>query len=307
MDLGRRAFVTASLIPVLLPNMAFAAPTAPNPLLYRISGGKGAAYLLGAAEATDNGWFVPKIAKALDAADVLWLETPPGSTTAAAEGQPPNPDPALQRIFTERGFDRQHDLFETLPPELSRRTLTWAQKLAVPREELAQMRPWFVRITLQQAFASQRQASATSGAKLVSPERIVLERARQRRIPIESEYPTLADLIRFFANLPPAAQPQYVQELLDYFDRDAAGENDSGKYGWIAGQPDPRSLEEQRERTPELYRAMHIERNAWWTGRIEGMLEDGRTAFILLGMNHTLGPDSIQANLAKRGLPIETL
>lgn len=307
MGLARRAFVTASLITMLTPKFAFAAPPAPNPLLYRVRRGKGAAYLLGAAEATDNGWFVPKIAGALAAADVLWLETPPGSTTAAAEGQQPKPDPALQRIFTEQGFDREHDLFETLPPELSRRTLQWAQKLSLPREQLMHMRPWFARITLQQAFASQRQATATSGAKLVSPERIVLERARQRRMRVESEYPTLADLIRFFADLPAPAQPQYVEELLDYFDKDAAGENDSGKYGWIVGQPDPRSLNEQRERTPDLYRAMHIERNAWWTGRIEGMLEDGRTAFIFLGMNHTLGPDSIQANLARRGLPVETL
>jgi uncharacterized protein len=114
-------------------------------------------------------------------------------------------------------------------------------------------------------------------------------------------------LIRFFANLPPAAQPQYMQELLDYFDRDAKGENDGGKFGWIAGHPDPRSLEEQRERTPDLYRAMHIERNAWWTGRIEGLLAEGRSAFILIGQNHTLGPDSIQANLTRRGLPVETL
>ena len=113
--------------------------------------------------------------------------------------------------------------------------------------------------------------------------------------------------IRQVAALPDPAQGQYVQELLDYFDRDAAGEHDAGKYGWITGHPDPRSLNEQRERTPDLYRAMHIERKAWWTGRIEGFLEAGRTVFILIGMNHTLGPDSIQANLARRGLTVESV
>jgi uncharacterized protein YbaP (TraB family) len=307
MMLSRRAFVAASILPLLVPKLAFAADEQANPLLYRVRRGKGTAYLLGVFEAKDDGWFVPKIATALDAADVLWLETPPGSTTAAAEGQQAAPDPELQRIFTEQGFDREHDLCGTLPAKLSRRTLDWAQRLQLPREELAPMRPWFARITLQQAFASRRQAAAASDEKLVSPERIVLDRARRRGTAIESEYATLADLIRFFAGLRGPAQPQYLEELLDYFDRDAAGENDTGKYGWITGHPDPRSLDEQRERTPDLYRAMHIERNAWWTGRIEGLLADGRTAFILIGMNHTLGPDSIQANLARRGLTVETL
>jgi uncharacterized protein YbaP (TraB family) len=307
MKLDRRAFIAASAFSALAPALARAAEP-PNPLLYRVQRGSGATYILGAAEATDNGWFVPKIAAALDAADVLWLETPPGSTTAAAEGQPPPPpDPALQKIFAERAFDREHDLFEVLPPAISQRTLDWARKLSLPREQLAPRRPWFARIALQQAYASQRQAKAAAGEKLVTPERIVIERARQRQIPIQSEYATIADLLRFFAALPDPAQGQYVQELLDYFDRDAAGENDAGKYGWITGHPDPRSLNEQRERTPDLYRAMHIERNAWWTGRIEGFLEAGRTAFILIGMNHTLGPDSIQANLARRGLTVESV
>ena len=163
MKLDRRAFIAASAFSALAPALARAAEP-PNPLLYRVQRGGGTTYILGAAEATDNGWFVPKIAAALDAADVLWLETPPGSTTAAAEGQtPPPPDPALQKIFAERAFDREHDLFEVLPPAISQRTLDWARKLSLPREQLAPRRPWFARIALQQAYASQRQAKAAAG------------------------------------------------------------------------------------------------------------------------------------------------
>jgi uncharacterized protein len=141
----------------------------------------------------------------------------------------------------------------------------------------------------------------------VSPERIVIDRARQRQIPIEAEYATLTALIRSFATLPEPAQAQYVEELLDYFDRDAAGTNDAGKYGWTTGHPSTLALDQQRVRTPDLYRAMHVVRNAWWTGRIEGLLADGRRAFVLIGQNHTVGPDSLQANMAKRGLVVETL
>src|SRR3569623_2832931 len=151
------------------------------------------------------------------------------------------------------------------------------------------MRPWFARSTILQAYASQRQAKAPVGQKLIFPERVVIERARARGIPIQSEYATLADLLRSFADLQDAAQAQYLEELFDYFDRDAAGTNDAGKYGWITGQPSTVAIDQQRERTPDLYRAMHVERNSWWTGRIEGMLAAGGTAFIMIGGNHVLG------------------
>jgi uncharacterized protein YbaP (TraB family) len=311
MRLDRRGFIVSVAVAGLsAPTLAHAATSAAGPILHRVRHGSGTIFMVGYSDATDNGWFVPKIASALDTATVLWLETPPGSQAAATEGQAtaaPPPDPELTRIFTERAFDRSRDLFAVLPVETSRRTREWAARVGVARDTLAPMRPWFARITIQQAYAAQKQAAAAEGAKLVSPERIVVDRARQRGIPVESEYPTIAHLFRFFAELPDPAQAQYLDELFDYFDRDAAGRNDEGKYGWITGHPSSVSLDEQRERTPDLYRAMHIERNAWWCGRIEGMLAAGQTAFLMLGQNHTLGPDSVQANLARRGFSVERL
>ena len=98
----RREFlqVTALLTgAMVLPLPARAA--AGEPILYRIQQGGGTVHILGFAEATDTSWFVPKIAAALDSADALWLETPPGSATAAAEGSgaAPPPDPRLERLF----------------------------------------------------------------------------------------------------------------------------------------------------------------------------------------------------------------
>ena len=312
MKLDRRNFVHGSLLlaaTAMLPAGARAATRAGEPILYRVTGGAGTVHVLGAAEATSNDWFVPKIAAALDAADVLWLETPPGTATAAAEGQAtaPPPDPELQRVFATQAFDREHDLFEILPPAISQRTALWADKLKLARETLSPMRPWFARITIQQAYASQRQAKAAEGEKLVYPERVVTDRMRQRGRPIEAEYASIGALMRFFADLPEAAQGQYLEELFDYFDRDATATNDAEKYGWIIGKSSTVSITQQRERTPDLYRAMHVERNAWWTGRIEGMLAAGGNSFIMIGNNHVLGPDSIPAVMRKRGLPVEEL
>lgn len=312
MKIERRQFMRGGVLlagAMILPTAARAAAAAGEPVLYRVAKGQGTVYVLGFAEATDNSWYVPKITQALDAADVLWLETPPGSATAAAEGQagPPPADPVLLQVFSEKAFDKTHDLFAILPPAVSERTAFWAGKLKVARETLAPMRPWFARITIQQAFASQRQDKAAEGKKLVFPERLTVDRARQRGIPIQAEYASIGELMRFFADLPEAAQSQYLEELFDYFDRDEAGTNDAGKYGWITGQSSMVSIDQQRERTPDLYRAMHVERNAWWTGRIEGMLERGGTSFIMIGNNHVLGPDSIPMTMRRRGLPVEEL
>lgn len=313
MEIDRRDFVRGSLLAagsVALPSALRAAAQTGEPVLYRVAKGSGTVYVLGYAEATDNDWFVPKIAAALDAADVLWLETPPGTGAAAAEGQAsstPPADPELQRLFTVDAFDRAHDLFERLPPAVSARTRRWADELKIARATVSPMRPWFARITIQQAYASQRQVSAAQGQKLVSPERVVIDRARQRGIAIQSEYMTLAGLFSFYARLPDAAQSQYLEELFDYFDRNQGGADDSGKYGWITGHSSMVSIDQQRERTPDLYRAMHVERNAWWTGRIEGMLAAGGTSFVMIGNNHVLGPDSIPANMQRRGLPVQTL
>ena len=306
----RREFlqVTALLTgAMVLPLPARAA--AGEPILYRIQQGGGTVHILGFAEATDTSWFVPKIAAALDSADALGLETPPGSATAAAEGSgaAPPPDPRLERLFAEEAVDPAADLFAVLPPEVAARTAFWADKLNIGRATLSPMRPWYARITIQQAYAAQRQAAAAPGQKLVYPERAVIDRARERSIPILSEYPTIADLLRFFARLPPAAQSQYLVELFDYFDRDVAATNDRSKYGWMIGEPSTASIDQQRTATPDLYRAMHVERNAWWAGRIEGMLANGGSSFVMIGGNHVLGPDAIPRHLADRGLAVETL
>lgn len=310
-DLNRRwviAALAALAVQSPLSRMALAAVQAEGePVLVRVARGSGVIHILGYAEATDNSWFVPKIARTLEEANVLWLETPPGSGAAAAEGQAAAPDPELARVFSELAVDPSRDLFTVLSDPVAERTLHWAGALGIPRETLSPMRPWFARITIQQAYAARRQTGQTQERPLVSPERIVVDRARARGIPIESEYPTIGDLMRFFAELPPAAQPQYLEELFDYFDRTESGINDAGRYGWMTGSPSTLSIDQQRERTPDLYRAMHIERNAWWTGRIEGLLAEGAKAFIMLGNNHMLGPDSVPMNMRRRGLPVELL
>jgi hypothetical protein len=55
-----------------------------------------------------------------------------------------------------------------------------------------------------------------------------------------------------------------------------------------------------RTRTPDLYRIMQVQRNAWWVQTIEGLLNGG-THFIGIGQMHMLGPDGILRQLQRIG------
>ena len=57
-----------------------------------------------------------------------------------------------------------------------------------------------------------------------------------------------------------------------------------------------------RSKTPELHKVLQTDRNIWWAKHIEGLLEQSGTRFVLLGMNHVLGPEGVPSQLAKLGV-----
>jgi uncharacterized protein YbaP (TraB family) len=134
-----------------------------------------------------------------------------------------------------------------------------------------------------------------------SPDYILANLARSANKPIHSEYRTNADVMNLYASMPVEAQCERLEFLLDFFDDEANGKQ-ANRFEWIKGNPDHRALDEMRLRYPALYQIEHVQRNIKWTRRIEGFLRAGGTYFIGMGLNHTLGPDSILAKARDRGL-----
>jgi hypothetical protein len=64
----------------------------------------------------------------------------------------------------------------------------------------------------------------------------------------------------------------------------------------------PRSIEMMRIKQPMLYDVEHIRRNEWWAARIAQLLANGGTYFIAIGLNHTLGRESLLKKLRDIGL-----
>ena len=134
---------------------------------------------------------------------------------------------------------------------------------------------------------------------------VMLSAAEAAHIPVRSEIAQWDDFPRFMASLPEKAQYQYVAYQLDQVDR-GAGEAARMDAEWARG--DLRSYEaaadDMRRRYPDLFIGINAARNGRWVDRIETMLAAGGVHFISVGLFHTLGAESIQAQLRRRGLPV---
>jgi uncharacterized protein YbaP (TraB family) len=110
--------------------------------------------------------------------------------------------------------------------------------------------------------------------------------------------------MRFFDQRPRTAQVQYLSYELDFAENGSssayrAADDAHGDSDYFA-----RNVTDMMRRYPNLYRALLIERNANWVRRIDGFLSAGDRCFIVVGVNHTLGPDSIELQLREHGVPV---
>lgn len=91
---------------------------------------------------------------------------------------------------------------------------------------------------------------------------------------IHYEMASFLEFSSFMASMSDRAQSQYIAWLLDYTD-----ERDGGAYhnefDWVTGKAATRSLDRMRTRYPQLYEVMQVQRNAWWTKKIDELLSMG--------------------------------
>jgi uncharacterized protein YbaP (TraB family) len=58
---------------------------------------------------------------------------------------------------------------------------------------------------------------------------------------------------------------------------------------------------------PVLYQRLLTQRNAHWAGWVEQRLAQPGTVFVAVGAGHLAGADSVQRQLARRGLKVERI
>jgi len=268
--------------------------SARGPLWWLIRRGTGRVFLLGFGEgrADDDSWFRPAIRKAFNDSSELWLEVAPapapGSQSAAEKAAA---DAAYEKLaHSDRGF------FDELTPSVRKRTLAYMSELGIQRESVESLRPWWAYYKINAAFWSRTKLPYEP----VNEDEVLRKLALSQGKKVLYEMPSGLAFAQFMASMPEAAQSQYIEFLLDFLDEVRKG-LDSASSDWMTGNPvtSRRAVQRMRTRTPDLYRAMQIQRNGWWARKIGELLEQGGTHFVAVGEMHVLGPDGIPAQLTR--------
>jgi uncharacterized protein len=244
-------------------------------------------YLLGAAEANDRAWYTPEIQGAFEESAELWLETPL--------------DPWPAALVKERAYGGSRTFFESLEPDVRERAIAYVEDLGIEREAIEPLRPWYAYYRINGAFWKKYPRASTE-----NPDAVLRDFARRQGKAVKHEFENGEALMEFFASMPPLVQSQYIEMLLDFLDDEKRGINND-YVGWVDGHPSTRALDRMRIKTPELYKVMQADRNVWWAKHIEGLLAKNGMRFVLLGMNHVLGPEGVPSQLAKLGVELTAL
>lgn len=288
---SRVACLAAGLVLATLCACQSAQTAAPadGPPLYVFEGADARVYLLGIAAPPDRAWLTPEIEAAFNESAELWQENPTG---------PPNPD---QQLVAQLGLRQGGSLFDTLDGAEQERLMSAAARAGLPREQLAPMKPWFAAFAL--TFSIEMQQAGASGPA-ENPMTVLQAKAEARGMPIRSELADYDAFTRLLAAMPDETQHEYLLYQLDFIEAGEGGALDDA--AWSLGDVEAfeRKLDVMRATYPSLYRYLNVERNAEWVDRIEDMLDRGGVHFIDVGLNHTLGPDSIQAQAERRGLSV---
>jgi uncharacterized protein YbaP (TraB family) len=164
--------------------------------------------------------------------------------------------------------------------------------------QLEPMKPWLAALTFSLAPLQKAGWDANAGVDKLLQAQAVKEGDKLQG------FETAEQQMRFFADLPEPLQVEYLDQTLDDAGRGLAlmdeiaaayARGDSDAIGRIM------SAELQAD-APEIYDVLLTKRNQAWADQIQKVLAGKGTHFVAVGAAHLAGPDSVQAQLAKRGV-----
>ena len=277
----RRDFGTGMLLLALARTAGAALHVPDGTPLQVLRRGRAQVFIFGLGDAKDDSWATAELRRAFKASSVLWLEVShdPGF----------EPDADSKREQLTRNADGR-TFFEVLEPAVRARAEEYCAQLGISLERIAPQRPWSAFYTINRAYWSQHKTTFEHR----NPDATLTKWAKDQGKPIRYEMPSQLHFARFMAAMPDAAQSQYMTFLFDFLDDQTAGRNQN-EFGWISGDTSlaARAVERMQTRTPDLYRIMQVQRNAWWAQTIDRVLTSGGTHFVGIGQMHTVGPDGI--------------
>jgi uncharacterized protein len=292
-DLNRHARrLCAGLISAMA--LAVAGPALAEPALWAIKDKDSTIYLFGTIHVLrpDTQWRSAKIDQAFKSSADLTLEI------VGAD------DPAvMQPLVLKYGLDPAKPLSSKIGPEAFKHAAELARGGGVPPQALETMRPWLAAISLSMAPVIKAGYDPRSGVEQV------LVKAAAETGKTKNALETPEQQIRFFADLPPKTEADFLRATLDDVDEGVA-KIDKMVAAWAAGdvaELEKEFVSEMKSDYPELYELLLVKRNQDWATQLKTKLAGSGVSFVAVGSGHLVGPDSVQAQLAKLGIKAQRI
>jgi len=262
-----------------------------EPALWMVQDHDTTIYLFGTVHVLrpDVKWFDYAVRAAFNRSDTLVLELV----------MPP--DKEARAIVDDLGLAKDGTRLFTALPEAERRTLmVELPRLGLAPDALDRQEPWMAAMTLTNLPLRRLGYDDKDGAEAV----LFAGANREGKNVLGLE--TLRQQLGYFDNLSPAAQQALLAAAIAAIPK-TDKEIDQTVAAWGKGDLDALAGITNRDLagSPELRRVLLVERNRRWADWIAKRMEQPGTVFVAVGAGHLAGPDSVQAELAKRGLKVE--
>jgi uncharacterized protein YbaP (TraB family) len=246
-------------------------------------------YLIGTMHALRHGseWSSAKIKKAAAESTELWLEV-----ADVDDGE---------MFALQYGMDLEKSLSTKLNQKQEERLGQVAATYGIPRGTLDPMKPWMVAMLIT---VVRLQKAGYDGN--VGVDQILKAQAERQGEKIFG-FETAEAQVRFFADLPEPEQIAFLEQTLDEAENGLT-ELEMLAKAWMDGDDNTITdilVNDFRKQYPALYTKLIVQRNIAWSEKIVEILRRSGVQEVAVGAAHLVGPDSVQAQLAKRGIRVE--
>jgi uncharacterized protein len=268
---------------------AWRRPLPIRPAVWRVADRDTTLYLFGTIHALPPHfeWETPALRKVIASSQRLILE-------AVIDRDDPTSAQALLKLGAASG--PIPPLSERVPKAQRIKLVQMAGKAGVPLTLLDKLKTWTAAMVL---FGVTVQGLGVSGADGVE-EQLKTE-FREKDKPVEG-LETLEEQLSFFDQLTEPQQRAFLESVLEDDADDAA---DFGKMlgAWSHGDERgiQRSFDKDMKATEALQDVLIARRNARWADLLAERMKKPGTSLVAVGAGHLVGPQSVQAMLAKRG------
>lgn len=274
--------------------LSMAAP--PVPLLWKLSHDDNTVHLLGSFHLLkdDDYPLSDDIDSAFEAADRVVFEVPPEQLS----------DPALgQKLLAAAAYEDGGTLSEVLPAAMREK---FNRILAGSGSSIAQFdqyQPWFVNLSLVLGISQSLGFSGENGL-----DQHLMRQAAEAGKPTAG-LETIDDQLQMLDSTPMDEQIASLAEFIDD-PQEVPAMLTELHLAWRQGDLDALdrlTVEEMREKTPESYRLINVERNDDWVPQIRRMLDQGQAqdTLVVVGALHLLGEDGVVEKLRAKGYTVE--